>query len=135
MIMLGQIKTDSLILKKFGFLLGTVFALVSLVIFIKHGQVFIPGAIGGLLFTGVAIFAPLWLKYFYLIWMRFAYGLSWINTRILLAVIFYGVFTPLGLLMRLCGFDPLERKFNTQAASYWKAKNAKTPPTDYHRQA
>jgi hypothetical protein len=34
-------------------------------------------------------------------------------------VVFYGVLTPIGLLMRLFGRDPLNRTFDRSATSYW----------------
>jgi hypothetical protein len=44
--------------------------------------------------------------------------LGWINTRILLGLIFYGIFTPLGLLMRLRGQDPMRRTLTPEADTY-----------------
>ncbi|MDP3041954.1 MAG: SxtJ family membrane protein [Candidatus Omnitrophota bacterium] len=76
------------------------------------------------------------LKYIYILWMRLAYILSWVNTRILLVIIFYLVFSPIGLFMRLFRIDPLERKFRRLNVSYWKPKAGKRVlPTDYHRQS
>ena len=60
------------------------------------------------------------LKPVYKIWMRFASVLAWINTRIVLVVLFYLVFTPVGLAMRLFKIDLLER--NKIKESYWKEK-------------
>ena len=37
------------------------------------------------------------------------------------------VFLPIGLLLRLLGRDPLDRKFDAQASSYWQPKK---PPGD-----
>ena len=44
--------------------------------------------------------------------------LAWINTRIILGVVFYGVVTPLGLLMRLFSRDPMRRQFDRAGESY-----------------
>jgi len=75
---------------------------------------------------------PLWLRSVYAAWMKFAFLLAWVNTRLILVIIFYLVFTPLGLLMRLCGADPLERKINKKAGSYWKKRGLTEP--SYERQ-
>ena len=76
------------------------------------------------------------LKYVYILWMRLAYILSWINTRILLVIIFYLVFSPIGLFMRLFRIDHLERNFGRLKDSYWKPKAGKRAlPVDYHRQS
>lgn len=44
------------------------------------------------------------------IWWRLAYGLGWINTRALLSAVFFCMLTPVGLVMRLRGWDPLRRR-------------------------
>ena len=43
--------------------------------------------------------------YFYKPWMKLAEGLGFINTRIILFIVFYGMFMPMGLVMRLAGKD------------------------------
>ena len=111
-------------------------ALVSLAIFINSKQLPVPTATLALVFLLVAFLVPDLLKYFYIFWMKLAYSLSWVNTRILLGIIFYLVFTPVGLFRRLFKVDLLETKFKPHLGSYWKSKtNPKAAPTDYHRQS
>ncbi|HEV7859030.1 MAG TPA: SxtJ family membrane protein [Pyrinomonadaceae bacterium] len=57
-------------------------------------------------------------RQFHILWMRFAVVLGYINSRILLSLMFYGVFTPYGLVMRLFGRDPLHRR-EARRESYW----------------
>lgn len=54
--------------------------------------------------------------------MKFALILSWINTRIILILLFYLVFTPIGLILKLLGKDLLDRKINKADKSYWRKK-------------
>jgi hypothetical protein len=51
----------------------------------------------------------------------------------LLAVLFYGVFTPLGLLFRLFGRDALDRR-RRERETYWAAKPMSDDPRSYLRQ-
>jgi hypothetical protein len=133
---MDSIKTDKITLKKFGFLMAGFFFFISLVIFIKHRQISLPTIVIALLFAGMAIFIPALLKYFYIVWLKLAYLLSWLNTRLLLCVIFYCIFTPIGLFMRLFRIDLLERKFDNASGSYWKTKaDKRILPNDYHRQS
>ena len=53
--------------------------------------------------------------------------IGWVVSELTLLVLFYGLFLPIGLLLRLLGRDPLDRKFDAQASSYWQPKK---PPTD-----
>ena len=54
----------------------------------------------------------------YKLWLRFGHVAGWINTRIILAIMFYGMFLPAGLVMRLFGKDPMARKLDRNAMSY-----------------
>ena len=66
----------------------------------------------------IGLAAPRWAVPFHQAWMRLAAILGWVNSRILLGLLYYGVFTPLGFLLRLAGRDPLRRR-GPAAASYW----------------
>ena len=50
--------------------------------------------------------------------MTIGYMLGWVNTRIILGLIYYLVFAPLGLSMRLFGKDSMRRRFEPSAESY-----------------
>jgi hypothetical protein len=67
-------------------------------------------------------------------WMKFAFALGWINTRLLLGVFFYFVLTPIGLMMKLFGKDLLDRKFEPNAVSYWKKRTRPFDPRTMERQ-
>lgn len=71
--------------------------------------VFLAGA-----FAGYRILRPLYIG-----WMSFAYVLAWLNTRIILSVFYYLVFTPIGLVLRLTGKDLLDTKIEKERQSYW----------------
>lgn len=52
-------------------------------------------------------------------WMLLAEGLSFVTTRIILGLVFFLVVTPIGVVKRLSGWDPLGRR-GPRGASYWK---------------
>jgi len=62
---------------------------------------------------------PKLLKPIYVGWMVAVFPIGWTVSHVLLGVIFYGVVTPIGLILRLTGHDPMNRKFDRQAKSYW----------------
>ena len=73
--------------------------------------------VGGVLVTlGLAypraLVWPNWL------WMHLAEALSYVSTRVILAIVFFLVITPIGVLRRLTGWDPLGRR-RKPADSYW----------------
>ena len=79
----------------------------------------------GILAT-MALLFPASLRPVYAIWMRFAEALGWVNTRIILSVIFFLLFFPVGMIMRLFN-DPMRRKLDTSLDSYRVPSNAPKP--------
>lgn len=63
-------------------------------------------------------------------WMRFGVFLGHIVSPIALGILFYLVLTPLALVMRLAGKDPLRLRFERGAASYWIERKPPGPPPD-----
>ena len=66
----------------------------------------------------VGLFLPPAAKLFHRIWFRIAFALGWVNSRILLTIIYFLVFVPYGLISRLFGRDPLSIR-QKPGASYW----------------
>jgi len=57
-------------------------------------------------------------------WMALSRLLSLVTTPIVLAMVFFGVFMPIGAIKRLFGWDPLRRR-GSPAVSYWGSYNAR----------
>jgi hypothetical protein len=82
-----------------------------------------------------ALLMPRLLKPFQRCWMVLGLCMGLVVTGVLMTVLFYLVVTPLGLLMRLRGRDPLKRSFDRDAESYWIPREADTADkTQYERQ-
>jgi len=85
---------------------------------------------GGLL-VGLALVAPSALRVPNRWWWRFAQALGWINARILLTLFFALVLTPVGMVMRLFGRNPLRP---TEAQTGWGAYSVRRrDPKHYER--
>ena len=122
-------------LRKFGITVGIILLLVSGFLFWKEKESFqIFLAIGITLFlTAIAI--PFVLKPVYWIWMIFAVILGWIMTRVILSLLFYVVFTSIGLTLRFFGKQFLELRWDKSKESYWNYKiKKKYKKSDYERQ-
>jgi hypothetical protein len=106
-------------LRSFGLLVGGIFGVIGLWPLVVRGV----GPRGWALAVGVALVvpalvAPRVLAPAHRLWMGLAEVLAWINTRLLLGVVFFGVVTPMGVIMRLFGKDPMRRGFDRGAATY-----------------
>lgn len=58
----------------------------------------------------LAIAAPSLLLYPYIAWMKLGHFLGWLNSRIILSIVFILVLQPIALIMRISGHDPLRKK-------------------------
>lgn len=56
---------------------------------------------------------PAWLRPLEAAWRRLSHALGWVNTRVLLTVLFFGVVTPIAVVMRWSGRDLLRRRGRT----------------------
>lgn len=74
--------------------------------------------IGAAVFALLGLTLPKTLLPVYFVWMKLALVLGWINTRLLLGLIFFALIVPMGIAMRLFGKDPMARAINTDAKSY-----------------
>jgi hypothetical protein len=108
-------------------------ALTGLMIWREHSlAAWILGA-----FAGWGLVSLLWLKLItplYVVFGYFGLGLGWVNTRLVLGLMFYLVFTPMGVIMRLFGRDPLKKGIDKTAPSYWRDADPPPTPDTYRRQ-
>jgi len=88
----------------------------------------IPAAVGSLLW-GLAAMAPALARPFHRLWMAFAVVLGFFMTRVILLVVFFGLVSPIGIVMRLAGRDPLDRSPTRSADSWWIRRPAPELPS------
>ncbi|MCC7146908.1 MAG: hypothetical protein IT443_10730 [Phycisphaeraceae bacterium] len=69
------------------------------------------------------------------IWQRGGEPVGQGVTVVVLAVVYYGVVTPIGLAMRMVGYDPMRRRSDKQAKTYWMARPAAPQRERYLRQS
>ena len=71
-----------------------------------------------------------WLAPFKGAWMKFGEVLNRVVSPIVMGVIFFAVFTPVAIVMRLAGRDALARRYEPAAPSYWKRRDPPGPADD-----
>ena len=82
----------------------------------------------------LGLLAPRLLGPIFVAWMVLAFPFGWVVSRVLLAVVFYGVFTPVWLWFRLIGRDALSLR-RPERESYWTPKPAASGVREYFRQS
>ena len=106
-------------LRSFGLIVGGGFAFIGLWPLLRHG---LPVRVWALALAGSLVLAALvlpWsLRYPYRAWMFVGHCLGWVNQRILMTLMFYVVFTPAALVMRMIGRDTMTRRLDPGATTY-----------------
>ena len=105
-------------LRDFGRVIFLCLSLLGLILFLRHKPGFKPVLFTGCLFLLFAQIRPLLLKTVYLVWMIIAFSLGWVNTRLILFIIYYIVITPIGLLARAFGKDFLDLRYDSNIQTY-----------------
>ena len=120
--------------RKFGYFFTFLFALAGAYFHytenIIWAYVFFAGSSIFLVFTLFKTDALLPLNK---LWMRFGHFLGIIVSPIVLGIIFFGLFTPIAILMRVGGRDELRLKF-TQHVSYWISRNEQIKSDSFKNQ-
>ncbi len=119
-----------------GMVLPLAALIIAALLWLKFDQ---PTA--ALVFIGVTVplciagyFRPALVRPVYVAWMVAAYPIGWVISHLVIGVIFFLVVTPIGLVMRLVGRDPLNRKFDLESETYWKPRKSSDDPARYFRQ-
>jgi hypothetical protein len=119
--------------REFGLIVGGIFVLLS-AWWIYRGKFpsvrYVTLPLGALLvLLGIAI--PRLLVYPNRAWMALAEVLSFVSTRIILAVVYFFVLTPIGIVKRWFGWDPLHRRERARE-SYWRPYSERQRDTKHY---
>ncbi|MBM3804744.1 MAG: hypothetical protein FJW26_20820 [Acidimicrobiia bacterium] len=111
-------------LRSFAFVVGCGFAIIGLWPLIFRARPLRMWAVGiALVVALLGLLAPALLKPVYRGWMILGHALGWVNSHIILGVLFFTIFTIGALLMRLFKVDPMRRGFDPKLSSYRIPRN------------
>jgi hypothetical protein len=120
-------------LRWFGWILAAAWGLAGVLCFPRWPVV--AYILWGVAVANLAIYygVPAVRRPLFLAWMYVAYPLGWVLSHLVMMVVYYGCLTPIGILLRLLRYDPLQRR-RPQRASHWHPRSAPPPPARYFRQ-
>ncbi|PCK08158.1 MAG: hypothetical protein COA42_10575 [Alteromonadaceae bacterium] len=105
--------------RSFGWVFAAVFAIIAGLAYYKSGKI-LYWSVGVAVVLGViTLIKPSLFKPFNFVWFKFGMLLGHIIAPLVMMLIFFLVVTPIGLLMRLFGKDPLRLKRKADQNTYW----------------
>ena len=119
----------------FGLVFAAVFAIIGLWPLTGDGALRLWALVVAAVLLLAALTAPKILAPLNRLWLRFGALLGRAATPLVMAVLFYGTVLPTGLVLRALGRDPLRRRPDPEAASYWIRRDPPGPePTSMKNQ-
>jgi hypothetical protein len=119
--------------RNFGFTIAIAFLVIGVLPLLRHGGLRWWAWIVAAIFGVVAWLRPQWLTILNYWWLRLGLLLGHIVSPIAMAVLFYVVITPIGLIMRAFGKAAMRVRFDSKAPSYWVVRDPPGPPPDSMR--
>ena len=111
--------------RSFGLVFAVVFTLIGLFPLLDGGAVRAWALIVAGAFIGAAFVVPRLLAPLNRLWFLIGKALHRVVSPLVMGLIFFVAVTPTALIMRLVGKDPLHRRFEPEARTYWIER---TPP-------
>ena len=120
-----NIKSEKKDLRNFGITFGVVLGVLAGALWWKGKDTYSIFVILSLVFFFFGFVLPSLLKPLQKTWMAFAAILGWFMTRVILSLLFYVVFTSIGVISRLFGKKFLDLKMSVSEKSYWIPRKAR----------
>ena len=119
--------------RRFGLFFACVFGLLAVYFYFNHAIfLFSTNVILSISFAVATVFKPIILLPFNKLWMRLGLLLGMIINPIVLGLIFFGLFMPLGLILRIFGRDELRLKVRNNV-SHWIHRSENNLNTTSHK--
>ena len=87
-----------------------------------------------LIVGALGLIAPPTVRLVYLAAVYVTFPIGFVVSHLILGLVYFLLITPIGLLMRLLGRDPLQRRFEPKRTSYWESKTESRSPASYLKQ-
>ncbi len=130
-----NIKSGKRDLRNFGIVIGIALAILGGLLWWKGRDTYSIFIILSLVFIFFGLILPSALKPLQKAWMTLAVIMGWFMTRVILCILFYFIFTPIGLIARLSGKQFLDLKWGKSEDTSWiKRKHKELNKSDYERQ-
>ena len=139
-------KPDARTLRQFGFISLVAFGAIGTWIFLRRTlfgiefseptaatTAYVLWSLAGLCAI-LAVSLPIALRPLYVVLLAVSLPIGYVVSHVFLGIIFYGLFTPIGLFFRLIGRDVMERNFDPAAKTYWIQRQPIHDSKRYFRQ-
>ena len=114
-------KPTSKELRNFGLIWAGIFLFFSILPIFKDGYLAVPSLLIGLGFILISSFNPdlFYQINFYQTWLKFGNLMGKVNSKIIIFILFYLVFLPIGIILKILKKDLLRKKLDKSLSTYF----------------
>ena len=123
-------------LRQFGALWLLTFTVIPLMVWHRTGSITTPLTLWGvaMMVAGLGLVFPKFMRLVYLGMFYMAFPIGWVVSHVLMGLIYFLVVTPIALVLKILGHDPLERSLDRSRRSYWTRCRQADNSSRYFRQ-
>ena len=119
--------------RSFGLVFTVVFAIIALAPVVGGDGIVLWAAVVAAILLAISLLCPSMLRPANRLWFGFGSLLHRVVSPLVMGFLFFFTVTPTGLVMRICGKDPLRLKFDRAAPTYWIKRDPLDPAPDTMR--
>ena len=116
---IGKFMVKKYDLKVFALIWAGIFMVVGLLPLLKDDEIRIWAVVISLLFGAISIIKPELLTRFYHLWIKVGEFIGGIVSKVMMFILYFGLFTPVSFALKLLGKDLLDKKIDKSQKSYW----------------
>jgi hypothetical protein len=117
--MFMDIKTDKRDLQVFGLIWSGIFLAITFYPLIDGEKLRLWSLAISVIFISISLLKPNILKRFYIIWTKIGETIGGVISKVIMFVIYFALFTPVSILFKILGKDPLNREIDRDSSTYW----------------
>jgi hypothetical protein len=127
---------SSKMLRQFAVLWILFFGAIAYRQYFMRGDAWLGAGLAGLAVVvgTLGLLQPRWIRPIFVGWMILAFPIGWVISHVILGILYYGLFTFVGLIFKLIGRDALSRRRPATVTSYWIEQPPVRPIRSYFRQ-
>ena len=103
----------------FALIWSLIFSVIGIYPLIDANNIKIWSLVIAFVFVSIAIIKPKLLKKFYDIWIMIGEFIGGVISKIIMFALYFGVFTPYSIFLKIIGKDLLNKKIDKSRESYW----------------
>jgi hypothetical protein len=108
----------------FALIWALIFFAIGLYPLIRGADLRVWSLVVAILFILISLIRPTMLKNFYVIWVKIGEFIGGIVSRVIMFILYFGLFTPVAFMLKVLRKDLLGKKIDDKKTTYWVTRDS-----------